>query len=156
MKYVVLGFTFGISMSFISWIVGMILNHFLMKTEYYKKLSNLNFIPSKSANKAIGMPYFKWIVKNTFFKFFNQKIKVHDRKTDLNMIRYEMTLSEISHLIGFVFVVIVAVYQSIAANITFGLVMMIPNILMNLYPSLLQQENKRRIDKFLQKQQRNN
>jgi len=29
---------------------------------------------------------------------------------------------------------------------------MIPNILMNLYPSLLQQENKRRIDRLIKRQ----
>jgi len=96
--------TFGISISFISWIVGMILNSILVKAEYYKKLSNLNFITSKILNKNIGIEYFKWIVKNSFFKFFNQKIKLKNKKTKLTEIRKEMTLAEISHLIGFVFV----------------------------------------------------
>ena len=88
-------------------------------------------------------------MKNTFFKFFNQKIKLENKSADLTEIRREMTLSEISHLIGFVFVVIVAIYKTISTGILFGLTMMVPNILMNLYPSLLQQENKRRIDKIL-------
>ena len=143
-KQLILGFTFGISMSFISWIVGMVFNGILMKTEYYDKVSNLNFIKNKRLNK-----YFKWIVKNTFFKFFNQKIKLENKNVDLTEIRREMTLSEISHLIGFVFVAIVAIYKSITTGIIFGLTMMVPNILMNLYPSILQQENKRRIDKIL-------
>lgn len=148
-KYLILGFIFGISMSVISWIVGMILNSVLIKTDYYKKFSNLNFITSKKLNKIIGIKYFKWIVKNTFFKFFNQKIKVEHKKTDLTEIRNEMTFSEISHLIGFVFVIFFAVYKSFSVNIIFGLTMMIGNVLMNLYPSLLQQENKRRIDKLI-------
>ena len=138
-------------MSFISWIVGMILNSILMRTEYYKKLSNLNFIKSKTLNKNIGIKYFKWIVKNTFFKFFNQKIKLENRDADLTEIRNEMTLSEISHLIGFIFVTIFATYKSFSVGILFGLTMMIPNVLMNLYPSLLQQENKRRIDKMMER-----
>lgn len=146
------GFIFGASMSVISWIVGMILNSLLMKTGYYQKLSNLNFIKSKTLNERIGIRYFKWIVKNTFFKFFNQSIKVKNKKTDLTDIRNEMTLSEISHLIGFAFVVIVALYQTINVSIVFGLTMMIPNIFLNLYPSLLQQENKRRIDKVIKRQ----
>ena len=66
--------TFGVSIAFISWIVGMIFNSILMKTNYYEKLSNLNFIRSKTLNKILGIEYFKWIVKNTFFKFFNQKL----------------------------------------------------------------------------------
>ena len=138
-KQLILGFTFGISMSFISWIVGMVFNGILMKTKYYEKV----------LNKRIGIKYLKLIVKNTFFKFFNQKIKLEIKNADLTEIRREMTLSEISHLIGFVFVVIVAIHKSITTGIIFGLTMMVPNILMNLYPSLLQQENKRRIDKIL-------
>lgn len=139
-------------MSVISWIVGMILNAILMKTEYYGKLSNLNFISSKAWNKRLGIKYFKWIVKNTFFKFFNQAIKVKNKTTDLAEIRNQMTLSEISHLLGFGFVVIVAIYQSINVSVIFALVMMIPNIFLNLYPSLLQQENKRRIDRVISRQ----
>lgn len=138
--------TFGISISFISWIVGMIINSILIKTKYYKKISNLNFIGSKSLNKNIGIYIFKWIVKNSFFKFFNQKIKLKNKKTELTEIREEMTIAEISHLIGFIFVIFFAIYKSITDNFLFGLIIMIVNILMNLYPSLLQQENKRRID----------
>lgn len=151
MKHIILGITFGVSISFISWIIGMILNSILIKTDYYKKLSNLNFIESKAQNKNIGIGYFKWIVKNTFFKFFNQKIKLENRKVDLVEIRNEMTLSEISHLIGFIFVTIFAIYKGFTLSIVFGLSMMIPNIFMNLYPSLLQQENKRRIDKLMKR-----
>jgi hypothetical protein len=144
--------TFGMSISVISWIVGMILNSILVKTEYYKKLSNLNFITSKALNKNIGIEYFKWIVKNSFFKFFNQKIKLKNKKTELTEIRNEMTLAEISHLIGFIFVTFFAIYKSITHNYLFGLTIMVVNILMNLYPSLLQQENKRRIDKLIKRQ----
>lgn len=154
MIYLLLGLIFGISVSVCSWIVGMILNSMLMKTRYYVKLSNLNFIANENLNKMIGLKYFKWIVKNTFFKFFNPKLKVENTKTDLTAIRNEMTLSEISHLIAFVFVIFFAIYKSFSVHIVFGLAMMIGNILLNLYPSLLQQENKRRIDRLIKKQGR--
>jgi hypothetical protein len=150
-KHLITGFTFGISMSFISWLVGMILNAILMKTAYYDNLSNLNFIRSKNLNKKIGLKPFKWMVKNTFFKYFNQKIKVENQNVDLTEIRKEMTFSEISHLIGFVFVTIIAFFKIFSIGLIFGLTMMIPNTLMNLYPSLLQQENKRRIDILIKK-----
>lgn len=139
-------------MSVISWIVGMILNALLTKTGYYQQLANLNFIKSKALNKKIGIKYFKWILKNTFFKYFNQKIKLENKKTDLSKIRYEMTLAEISHLIGFIFVTIAAVYFSFTKSPVIGISMMFPNILLNVYPSLLQQENKRRIDKLIKQQ----
>ena len=107
---------------------------------------------SKTLNKNIGIEYFKWIVKNTFFKFFNQKISLKNKNIELTEIRKEMTIAEISHLIGFVFVTVFALYKSVSHNYIFGLTIMIVNILMNLYPSLLQQENKRRIDILIKRQ----
>lgn len=150
MSYVYL--KFSISIAFISWIVGMVVNAFLRKTEFYdNKLSNLNFIKNEKLNKIIGIGIFKWIVKNTFFKFFNQKLKIKRKieKSDIIKLRDEMTISEIDHLIGFVFVTIFALVKFYNLNFSFGMTIMIVNILMNLYPSLLQQENKRRIDKLI-------
>lgn len=142
----------GVSLSIISWLVGLILNGILTKTKCYEKLSSLNFIENKALNKNIGIDYFKWIVRNSFFKFFNQKIKLENKSADLTSIRYEMTLAEISHLIGFAFVVFFAIFFSFRVSLAYGLSIMIPNIILNLYPSLLQQENKRRIDKLIKRQ----
>jgi len=139
---------FGISISFISWLVGLIGNRMLMKTTYYNKLSNFNFIESSTVNGYLGIGCLRWIVKNTPFKFFNQKIKLKNGKADLLEIRKEMTIAEIGHLIGFVFVAAFAMYKGVVYNSPFGLTIMAINVLMNLYPSLLQQENKRRIDRL--------
>ncbi|MEI6264360.1 MAG: hypothetical protein WCP74_04615 [Sphingobacteriia bacterium] len=146
MKYLILGLTFGISISVVSWMIGIIFNGIFMKTEFYKKFSNLNFIESKLLNKTIGLGYFKWIVQNSFFKYFNQQIKLENNKVDLNHLRYQMTLAENSHLVGFIFVIFFAIFYCFKISIIYGLAIMIPNIFLNFYPSLLQQENKRRID----------
>lgn len=146
--------SFSISIAVISWIVGMTINAILRKKEFYKnKLSKLNFLKSEKLNKLIGIGIFKWIVKNTFFKFFNQKLKLKNKieRTDLHKLRDEMTISEIDHLVGFAFVTIFALGKLFSLNFLFGFTIMIVNILMNLYPSLLQQENKRRIDKLIKK-----
>ncbi|MCL1679051.1 hypothetical protein M2T92_08460 [Elizabethkingia miricola] len=151
MKIVLAYLMFSISITFISWIVGMIINALLKKTvSYNQELVNFNFIKSEKLNKAIGIGVIKWIVKNTFFKFFNPKIKF-DRNvnlTELKTIRNEMTKSEIEHLIAFVFASFFAIIKFYNHNYLFCLIIMIVNILMNLYPSLLQQQNKRRIDKL--------
>lgn len=146
--------SFSISIAVISWIVGMLINAIFRKTEFYtNELSSLNFLKSEKLNKIIGIDIFKWVVKNTFFKFFNQKLKLKKKieKIDLNKLRNEMTISELDHLIGFVFVTIFAIVKFYNHNFLFGLTIMIVNLLLNLYPSLLQQENKRRIDKLLKK-----
>ena len=122
-----------------------------MKTEYYNSLSNLNIITSKALNKRIGLDFFKWVVKNTPFKFFNQKLKSKTKigMAELNVLRKEMTFSEINHLIGFGVVTIFVLIKLVNAEYLFALVIMSVNTLMNLYPSLLQQENKRRIDRLI-------
>lgn len=129
----------------------MIITAILARTPSYKNLSSLNFIPGARANKVIGIDAFRWIVKNTFFRFFNPKLKIKGRIETAQMLelRKEMTFSEISHFAGFGFVAVFAVVKFINAELLFGFIMMLVNVLMNLYPSLLQQENKRRIDKFV-------
>ena len=145
--------TYSVSIAIISWMVGIIFNDILRKTKYYKYLSNLNLIKSKIQNKRIGLGFFKWVVKNTFFKYLNQslKLKYKIEIIELNELRKEMTIAEINHLIGFCFVTVFALVKVTNGYYLFGLIIMIVNILLNLYPSLLQQENKRRIDKFITK-----
>jgi hypothetical protein len=144
--------TFSISIAFISWIVGMVLNELIKKKPFYSHLSTLNFIKNEKFNQYIGLEFFKSIVKNTFFKYFNQKLKLKNKVSSLSKLRNEMTFSEISHLIGFGFVTIFALIEFTNGNYLFGLIIMIVNLFMNLYPSLLQQKNKRRIDKLIRKQ----
>lgn len=144
--------SFSIAITFISFIVGMAVNAVIKKTKFYNnELSNLNFIKSKKLNKWFGVDIVKWTVKNTPFKYFNQKLKLKNKieKTDLHKLRKEMTSSEIDHLIGFVFVAIFALVKFYKTEWLFGFTIMIVNILMNLNPSLLQQQNKRRIDKLI-------
>jgi len=142
---------FSISVAFISWTIGLILNAAIQNKSFYHYLENFNFIKRDKWNKTIGLGYFKWIVKNTFFKFFNQKIKLKEKNADLSTIRREMTIAEIGHLIGFVFMAIVAIYKGVLGSYLLAFIIMIFNVFMNLYPSLLQQENKRRIDRLIRK-----
>lgn len=146
--------SFSISMVFLSFIVGMILTASIRKTNFYHSiLSNLNFVKNEKTNKMIGVSLVKWIVKNTFFKFLNQKLKL-DRKmniSDVKNIRNEMTKAEIDHLFAFLFVSIIITFELINQKFLLSFIMLIINILMNLFPSLLQQQNKRRIDKLILK-----
>ncbi|MCU0708330.1 MAG: hypothetical protein MUF23_08570 [Pirellula sp.] len=155
-NHLLTGVTFGLSLSIVSWMVGIIGNSLLQRTSYYEKLSHLNFIPSKALNRALGIEQFKWIVRSSFFRYLNQSIRVEGKQTDLASIRHQMTLAEISHLIGFLFVAAFALYQCFNVSLIFGLTMMIPNAILNGYPSLLQQENKRRIDQLINRLARHN
>lgn len=129
----------------------MLLNALIKNSAFYAKLANFHFVSSDKFNKAIGLYAFAWIVKNTFFKFFNQKIKLDKKLTygELIELRKEMTIAEISHLIGFIFVTYFALQKGVSDSVLFGLTIMLINTLMNFYPSLLQQFNKRRLDRLI-------
>ncbi len=144
--------SFSIAITFISFIVGMAVNAILKKTKFYNnRLSKLNLKKSEKLNKCLGVDIVKWVVKNTPFKYFNQKLKLRNKIeiADLHVLRVEMTSSEIDHLIGFVFVMFFVLMKFYKTEWLFGLTILIVNILMNLSPSLLQQQNKRRIDKLI-------
>jgi hypothetical protein len=156
MAYVVYILSLSISIMFFSFIVGMGGNAILKKTEFYKsELSNLNFIKSQTLNKWLGVDIVRWAVINTPFKYFSQHLKLKNKieKNDLYKLRNGMTDSEIGHLVGFsfVFIMIFVLVKFYTFKWTDGLIIMIVNILMNLNPLLLQQQNKRRIDKLMKK-----
>ncbi|WP_208745948.1 glycosyl-4,4'-diaponeurosporenoate acyltransferase CrtO family protein [Pedobacter kyonggii] len=143
--------TFSISIAIISWIVGLTINALLVKTSFYqKKLAKLTIIRNPDFSKRIGLGIFLWIVQNSFFKYFNPKLSIKKKIkiSELDNLRYEMTIAEVGHLIAFLFVMIFAMVKVFNGQFLFALIMMVINILLNLYPSLLQQENKKRIDQF--------
>ncbi|MEO2071892.1 MAG: hypothetical protein ABGW99_11220 [Zunongwangia sp.] len=95
-------------------------------------------------NKFIGLSIFKWIVKNTFFKFFNPKLQLKNKATTKELIdlRQEMTFAEISHFIGFFFVVFFATLKVLSAEFIFSAWIVFMNVLMNLYPSYYSRKTK--------------
>ena len=137
-----------------SWIVGIMINAVLLKTDFYRQyLSNLMIIKNENISNKIGLKPFKWLIQHSFFKYFNPKLSIKKKikPGELDHLRNEMTTAEIGHLIAFGFVMIFACVMVFKGKFLFALIMTIINILMNLYPSLLQQENKRRIDQFKNK-----
>jgi hypothetical protein len=101
----------------------------------------------------LGVGLVKWIVKNTFFKYLNPNLRF-DKKSNISQIktiRDDMIKAEIDHLFAFLFV---SIFMFSAINnhkFLSALIILFTNIIMNLNPSLLQQQNKRRIDKLLSK-----
>jgi len=144
--------TFSLSIATISWIVGMLITALISKTGFHnRKLSKLNFINNEKINRLIGISPFKWIIMHSFFKCFNPKLSVPKRilASELDEYRSEMTKAELNHVFAFIFMIPFILVKIYYGLYLFALVMLLTNILMNLYPTLLQQRNKRRIDRYL-------
>jgi hypothetical protein len=145
---------FGTSMSVVSWMVGIIGMSWLGKSPLYARLQHLDFAAGRDVNRYLGIPLFRWVVRDTPFRYFNLSVRLQGGRGDLRRTRDAMTYAEVSHLIGFLFVAMVAIYMGFAAGWMSAALMMLPNIMLNLYPTLLQQENKRRIDRLLARAER--
>jgi hypothetical protein len=111
----------------------------------------MNFIRSRKVNRAIGVDLVKWGAKNTFFRFFNPAIHLSNSAglARLQEVRLQMTYAEIGHLIAFAVVVIFAAFALWHGKVLFAALLLLMNIFLNLHPSLLQQQNKRRIDRLI-------
>lgn len=136
-----------------SWLLGLILAGLFRNTGFYRSLSNLNFIKNETVNKLMGIGVCRWIVLNTPFKYLNQKCKLKPKisPAQLSELRNEMTFAEISHWMAFVCVAVYAAVILVLGNVPSALMLMTVNVFLNAYPSLLQQQNKRRIDGFLKR-----
>lgn len=146
--------THSLAVVLVSWLIGLVVLAPLKQAALYRmQLSNLNFVRSDGLNAAIGLGLIKWMVLHTPFKLFNPNLKLSARVTmdDLDRLRGEMTAAEVSHLIAFVFAGLVTLTQFWQRDWLAGLTLLALNVLMNLYPSLLQQANKRRIDSVMRK-----
>lgn len=146
-------FPFSIVIVIGSWTIGLLINALIMKQDFYEHLSHMNFIRSDAVNKAIGVGLVRWGAMHTFFRFFNPNIRLHNKAglERLQEVRKQMTYSEIGHLIAFVAVVFYAIFMAVNGKVLFAGFLMLSNVFLNLHPSLLQQQNKRRIDRVLQR-----
>lgn len=140
-----------ITITFISWTVGLLLNNAIKTKSFYYKIENLNFIKNTAIIKALGLDKFGWLIKNSVFKVFNQKLKLKRSasRSDLQQVRNEMVYAEIGHLIGFIFMLPLLFIKILKGQYQYALLLFTFNIIFNLYPVWLQQLNKTRIDKVL-------
>ncbi|WP_179335653.1 glycosyl-4,4'-diaponeurosporenoate acyltransferase CrtO family protein [Winogradskyella costae] len=148
---ILLYFLQAITFTFVSWTIGLLLNNVVKHRPFYGKISHLNFIKNEVLRQSIGLSKLSWIIKNSFFKVFNKNLNLKNRtnREDLQSIRTEMVYAEIGHLIGFVFLLIVSVIKLWNGLLLSALIVFLFNIIFNLYPILLQQQNKSRIDRIL-------
>jgi hypothetical protein len=89
--------------------------------------------------------------KTYVFQNFNQKLKFEMRPSvsKLQNIRNEMVYAEIGHFIAFIAILIIIVIKLVNAQLAYAGLLFIFNIIFNLHPLLLQQQNKKRIDGLL-------
>lgn len=149
---IIVYYTFSISLAFTFAIFGLLINNAIKHRPFYRNLSAFNFIANHSVNKYLGIIYFKKILATTFWKKFNPTLNIGktSNRAALIALRNEMTYAEISHIIAFllilIFIPVIYAFQFYKGIIT---PLFIANIIFHLYPAMVQQYNKRRLDKII-------
>jgi hypothetical protein len=132
-------------------IFGLLINNAIKHKRFYNTLTNFNFLRQEKANRILGIFVLKYIILHSFWGKFNPLLTVKERNREtLIQVRKEMTYAEISHLICFILILLLLPILYIS-NYRTGLIipLFIFNIIFHLYPPLLQQYNKRRLDKII-------
>ena len=130
---------------FISWIIGHASTLLLRKVISIDKLLQLNVVRNEKLNKLIGVGICRWVLVNSFIKYFTPRLQISVKKPSLNELielREAMTYAETVHLIGFAYV-IGRVLMDISNDEHQSMIapLIAVNILANLYPALVQQMN---------------
>jgi hypothetical protein len=146
---------FGLlSIIMVSWFLGLLITAYLKRQHYYSAISNICFINSNKIYSVIGIQVFKWLVTRTIYRYLNKNIKLSSKPdlAELNHVRDAMIDSEVLHGVAFIFVVLAGVPVLLLQedyNLAFQLVAL--NVVLNLYPTLLQQYNKAKLNKVISK-----
>lgn len=127
------------------WMAGLIKRKnitFFNAVKNYELTRNLNIY------KFLGIDLFVYCIKNSFFKSFNTKIKITRRPNvnEINDLLNELAISELCHIFGFAFVLIFQMTILTVSNWYDMLIFTsVFNIILNVYPVLLQERNKLRL-----------
>jgi hypothetical protein len=145
---------FGLlSVIMVSWLFGLLVTAYLKNQPYYSAISSLYFLNNQRMYTIIGIPFFKWLVTKTVYRHLNKNIKFRTRpdRNELVNVRSAMTESEVLHAVAFVFVILTGVpVLLIQGDYIMAFYLMVLNVVFNLYPTLLQQYNKTKLDKVME------
>ena len=140
-----------IAVMFLSFIVGMIADAILRRTANYAWVSSRYLFAKSKSYERIGVLWFRWFLLITPLRYFNTQI-CFANKCDLGTlqaVRSNMATTEVSHWCGAIAMLCVTCVVWWQRGATLGLWFLLFNFLGNVYPALLQQYNKRRLERVI-------
>jgi len=136
---------------FLSYALGVLATEGLKMTGAYEQLADRHVL-SDDLTRRLGVLHLGRLIRHTFLRRFNPRLQYAGgfRRAELQQLKADMTYAEVNHLLGFFlfagFIIWLAV-RGIAAWQIAGYALV--NVVFNGYLVLLQQYNKRRIGRIL-------
>ncbi len=136
---------------FLSYGLGVLGTMIIKLIGIYEWFENHNYVED-NLTKRLGVLKLGWVIRNSFLGSFNQKLKYRGRVNHekLVQLKKDMTFAENNHLNAFILLQILVVFLAFKGIELWQIATYtVLNIIFNLYLVLLQQYNKRRIDRIL-------
>ena len=132
------------SIIFFAFMIFQTFKYFRFPMYYYKRRK----LESELFFKSIGVPIFRKILINSFFRYLNRRVYLKGKKGD-RFVKFmeETKQSETSHFISLVITIGIQVLLIINYRLYDFLMLLIFNVIFNFYPILLQRMNRFIIEK---------
>jgi hypothetical protein len=120
-----------------------------LPASYYSK----KYFESERFFRFLGVPAFRYVLVNSFFKKLNKRVYLKGRSKDyVKVFSEETKQSETSHLISLTFTLIIQYFYFANNQWSHLIALTVFSILFNIYPMLLQRKNRFSVEaKFLNK-----
>ena len=134
------------SIIFFAFMIFQTFKYFRFPMYYYKRRK----IESELFFKSIGVPIFRKILINSFFRYLNRRVYLKGKKGD-RFVKFmeETKQSETSHFISLVITIGIQILLSIDNRFYDFWILLFFNMIFNFYPILLQRMNRFKIEKRL-------
>ena len=141
----------AILFTFLSFVVGVIADPILRRVTDYESLSRKYLFNDARMYERIGVLWFRRVLLVTPLGSFNGNIRFENKRdlSTLKTIRDHMATAEMSHWVGFLLMLAMTFVAWWHRGTIVGLSYVAFNLLGNMYPCLLQQYNKRRLDRLI-------
>ena len=120
-------------------------------SSFFYCVKNFELTKKVEFYKLLKLDLFTFFVKNTFFRHCNTKIRITKRPNidEIDKLLNEITISELCHFFGFIFVLLFQIAILISGFYVMFFSSILFNTIFNLYPILLQERNKLRLKNLL-------
>ncbi|WP_373397878.1 hypothetical protein [Algoriphagus halophilus] len=136
-----------------SWGLGAIVSQLFERRLKDKSLLTNTLSIDKEIYRKIGVDFFEFLVTKTIYGKMNRTIRINGIScSNLLISRHEMIKSEFGHFIGLLSSqLILFIVFDLRSELIFFFSGTAFNLILNLYPILLQQKNRSRINKIIDK-----
>lgn len=140
-----------VAVMFLSFIVGMIGNTLLLRLAIYENFGNRYLFAGLKPYERLGVLWFRRILLATPLRSFNKHIRFSaDRSLEtLDSVRNVMIGAEVAHWVGFAAMLVLNVAVWWYRGFEMALAYLFFNVIGNLYPCLLQQYNRLRLNRVI-------